>query len=485
MNKIKKILSIITLIILITSKCSAMAIIGGTNFNIRKTIELPYYYENEEKESMDILAYNSNQVYALGKYDNVINRTVTAGKQCNNSDIIAILDNAYPIQTHTSLGCANAEEAYIATQEAIYCKLENKDINKYIAENESGQRIINTVRKILKQPKKSRIKIDEVSDWKDLSKTEKYKEYRFICYDLVDNTIEAVGENSRITDTNGQIKSTLEDGQIFRLVVPKNKKMKVNIRVQAHVIGNYVQICSSNLNENIKYVIPEINTITENKEYSVNVEAVKVNILNKDDNYGVIQNSSFDILDSEYNKIMENLQTDDFGKISFELDKGKYYIKQTSIVGDYEINKALLEIDIREDNVANINITNTKLHKEQITNIEKEINVKEETKQIKEKNITEVTNINTTNINKEIINERNVTNLHNVNNFINTINRKNVLNLEKENTYRNVIEELQEQNKTLEGENHILTMTRSDYINHIDMLMHNNISVPILPVASK
>lgn len=78
-----------------------------------------------------------------------------------------------------------------------------------------------------------------------------------------------------------------------------------------------------------------------------------------------------------------------------------------------------------------------------------------------------------------------MTNLNNVNKFINTINRKNVVNLEKENIYRNTIEEMSKQNKILDGENINLNMTRSDYINHIDMLMHSKINVPILPVASR
>lgn len=485
MNKTKRILAIIILIILITTKCNAIAIIEGTSINIRRSIEVPYHYEDEEKSKYDLLVYNNNQIYALSKCDNLSNKTVTNGEKCNDLEIVTILDNAYPMQMHTTLGCADEIEAYIATQEAIYCKLENKDINKYVAENEAGQRIINAVRNILKKPQRERIRVEEASDWIDLSKTEKYKEYVMFCDDFIDGTIEVVEGNARVTDLNGQIINTMEDGGHFRLVVPKNKRMTVNIKLQAHRIGNYVQICSSTKDENIKYVMSEVDTITEHKEFEAKVQTVEVNILNEDDNYDVIANSSFDILDSEYNKIMENLRTDNFGKISLNLDKGKYYLKQTRVSSNYEINKAVLEIDIQDGNDTNINITNTKRYKEQVTKVQKEINVKEETKQIKENNIKEITNINTTNINREIVNEQNVTNLHNVNNFINTINRKNVLNLEKENIYRNVIEEIQGQNKILEGENHILNMTRSDYINHIDMLMHNNINVPILPVASK
>ncbi len=117
--------------------------------------------------------------------------------------------------------------------------------------------------------------------------------------------------------------------------------------------------------------------------------------------------------------------------------------------------------------------------------VNKEINITEENKNVVENNITQLSNITTTNINKEIINETNETNLHNVNNFINTINRKNIVNLTKENTYKNEIQEEYIQNQVLQGENITLSMTRQDYINYIDMIMLNSTKIPILPVASR
>ncbi len=133
-----------------------------------------------------------------------------------------------------------------------------------------------------------------------------------------------------------------------------------------------------------------------------------------------------------------------------------------------------------------MNINGVKATTEESTNINKEINVTEEIKNITHNNIKEISNITTTNINKEIINQTNETNLNNINNFINNINRKNVLNLKKENTYNNYIEERETiRNEVLTGDNEEVIMSRQDYINYMDMVMLDSAKVPILPVASK
>lgn len=487
MNRTKKMLVIILLIITIATKCSAITnIVEDTKIYIQEKLDVPYHYANEEKSDYYRMHYSGNQIYALGRYNDSSNIIVADGKQCNNLEINHVLENGYPMQTDTTLGCANYKEAYLATQEAIYCKLENKDVNYYIAENESGERIINAVKKILAKPKRELITLVEVSDWNTLSNTEKYKEYKIQCkYVNYNYKIKAMGENAKITDISGNETEALTNSNRFRVVVPKYTDNSVSIKIETQVKGTCVQICSAKEDINKQYAMPEIGTIQIEKDFNVNISDAKVNILNKDENGNNIIGSSFNILDSEYNIIRENIQPDASCKITVNLDKGKYYLKQTKCNNQYEINKSLISINIQNETNVNITVTNTKANNEEIVTNEKEINVKEETKNIREKNEKEIANITTTNINREIINETNVTNLNNVNNFINTINRKKVVNLNKENTYKNTIEEISKENRIIDGENINLIMTRSDYINYIDMIMHDKTNVPILPVASK
>ncbi len=487
MNRIKKIIMTVVLISLIATKCSAITIIeANTSIYVQEELEVPYHYLNEQKSDYKIRIYNANQVYALGKYRDSSNETVTNGEQYKDIQINHILENGYPMQEHTVLGCANWKEAYLATQEAIYCTVLNRDVNKYVAENEAGQRIINAVKKIVKTPKREEIEIIEVTNWIPLSNTEKYKEYNINCrHELCNYKVKAMEGNVKITDTNGNTLETAQSGEGFRVVIPRYMQDSVSIEIEAEIVGTYVQSCYSELDCNKQYVMPEIDEVQVKQRFPLNISDAKVLIQNQNERGNILTGSYFDILDAQYHKIKENLQTDQFGKITFYLDNGKYYLKQTSVESNYELNKALLEIDIQDEKDVSIHVTNTKKYYEITSTTQKEINVTEETKEIQETNTKEISNIHTTNINKEIINQTNETNLHNVNHFINTINRRNILNLKKENTYKNWIDEINIEDRILEGEDITSSMTRSDYINQMDLLMHHKINVPILPVASK
>lgn len=478
MNKIKISIIIVMLVSLIATKCSAITTIDeNSRMYILEELEAPYHYLNEEKADYKIRSLNGNSIYALGKYNDTDNEMVTSGTQYENAEINHILENGYPMQMESTLGCINWQEAYLATQEAIYCKLENKNINNYIAENESGERIINAMKKILKAPKREVITLEELTDWNSLSDTEKYKEYE------AQSSHEIRGYGIKIIE--GNAKNIYRNDTKFRLVIPKNTETPISIKVQLDIVGTYVQKFALKQDANKQYIMPEVGILKPSKEFNIRISDAIVTIQNKDEDNNSIVGSRFDVLDSEYQKIKENIQTDSFGRIIVHLDNGKYYLKQTSVAGGYEINKTLLGIEIQDGKDVKVNVVNTRSHYETVTTTQKEINVTEETKNIQEINQKEVTNIHTTNINKEIINQTNETNLNNVNQFINTINRRNVVNLKKENIYKNWIDEINTQNRILDGENINLSMTRSDYINHIDMLMHTKTSVPILPVASK
>lgn len=163
MNKIKISIIIVMLFSLIATKCSAITTIDeNSRMYILEELEAPYHYLNEEKADYKIRSLNGNSIYALGKYNDTDNEMVTSGTQYVNAEINHILENGYPMQMESTLGCINWKEAYLATQEAIYCKLENKNINNYIAENESGERIINAMKKILKAPKRDVITLEEL-----------------------------------------------------------------------------------------------------------------------------------------------------------------------------------------------------------------------------------------------------------------------------------------------------------------------------------
>lgn len=455
--------------------------------------DIGYSYNGETKRVL-IRAYGDNPVYTLKKSNEGTMCYVTELTVYKNEKIRNILKNGYACKTYSEIGCANIVEATIATQEAICIELERRNVDEYVIEDSQGERILNSAKKILEnaaKEKKEEIEITSKDEyWKEYNEDNQYKYKEFTIKSM--NTTEGnitieKGENVKIIDTLGNSKQEFLNGDSFYLVVPKNIEQEVKIKLSCEKEELIVYTAKKEEEEDNKYILAEPGIEGVEKEFNVNVVGnSNVEITNKDQTTKEpIFGNVFSILNEDSSILKDNLTTDAEGKINITLDKGNYYLKQKTAIDGYNVNKALIEISIGNTEPVDINIESTKTSTQETTNVNKEINVTEENKNIVENNIKEEINITTTNINKEIINQTNQTNLNNVNNFINTINRKNVVNLKKENTYKNQVEEEFIQNKTINGENQVLTMTRQDYINYIDMLMLDSAKVPILPVASK
>lgn len=497
-HKIISILAIIIIIINISNISSASLVGKEVNISAREYNNIPYSYGNEERKAVLRFTDDNIPVYVMKKNDVITSFTTNNIEFYNDEAIKNILKNGYGCKNWQELGSNNVEEAYLATQEAIYIQKEGRNIDDYEiveGEEESANRILNTTREILKNASKEKPNTINITTndtkWKTYEENSnyKYKEYSIESANTIpgDITIQN-GKDVKVVDKlTNEIKSTFNDGDIFYLIVPKDIDQEITLQFNYEMSGTnlYTYRKTSAIEE--QYLLAEKEGFVLSASFKEEViTEVNLEILNQSKETKLpIKGNIFSIIKQDGTVVKRELETDEEGKINTKIAKGKYYLQQTNTIDGYNLNKALIEIDVGDQENISIKVESTKPVTEEVTILNKEINVIEESKNVIENNITEVSNIKTTNINKEIINETNETNLHNVNNFINTINRKNVTNLTKENIYNNYIDEIYTQNKELEGENVTLHMTRKDYVNYIDMLMLDSAKVPILPVASK
>ncbi|MCI8353286.1 MAG: Cys-Gln thioester bond-forming surface protein [Clostridia bacterium] len=497
-HKIVSILAIIITVINISSISSASLVgkeikISATEYN-----NMPYSYNEEERKIVLRFTEENIPVYVMKKNNVMTSFTTSDIEFYNDEKIKNILKNGYGCKTWEELGSNNLEEAYIATQEAIYISKEGRNIEDYKiieGEEERANRILNTAKDILinaSKEKPSTINITtKATKWKTYEENNdyKYKEYHIESGNTIPGDITIVkGEDVKIVDKlTNEIKNTFNDGDIFYLIVPKDIEQDIKLQFNYEMNGAYLYTYRKTNALEDQYLFAEKTGLISSASFAEKViTEVNLEILNQDKETKLpIKENMFSIIKEDGTVVKRDLVTNEEGKINTKITKGKYYLQQTSTVDGYNINKALIEIDVGNQENITIKVESTKPVTEEFTVLNKEINVTEESKNVIENNITEVSNITTTNINKKIINETNETNLHNVNNFINTINRKNVTNLTKDNIYNNYIDEIFTQNKELEGENVTLHMTRKDYANYIDMIMLDSAKVPILPVASK
>ena len=63
--------------------------------------------------------------------------------------------NGYPYKSISQLGCQTEDEAYLATKQAVYCMLTNRDVSEYSAIGESGERTLNALTTIVNNARNS------------------------------------------------------------------------------------------------------------------------------------------------------------------------------------------------------------------------------------------------------------------------------------------------------------------------------------------
>lgn len=471
--------------------CQVKGATESINTYIHKSGILPFYHQDRQNVNQYnlILDYNDNVVYQKSEDQKDIQGTINKKQKVSNSTIIEILNNGYPNKTPQELGCDNIEEAYMATQEAIYTIVDNKNIDNYTLYNESGRKVINAMKTILNNSLSADkiITIDAIEDKWEEEGGYLTKQYRInLLRQIYNSTINIEESDIKVTDINGVEKSTFTNEDIIKILIPKDAEIQsldIKLRGQLQEVGGY--ICDDINGKEYIYVQQDYYDIETIKNIKVK-ELLNVKIINKDnDTKEPIVGNEFELY-QENQLIKSNLITDSNGEILIEnLPIGIYSLKQANVIEGYSKLLSNIEINLEAVNkLTTVNINNSKTKVEESTNHNQEINVIEENKEIQENNVTDVLNINTENVFKDIINETNEVNLCNRNEFINTTNIKNIKNIKRNKTYNNTIEK-ENVEEIILNDSQNYEMTREDFINYMDNIKLGNNDVPTLPLTGK
>ena len=214
----KKIIAIISLILIITSiipmKSKAIEEVNGARIYskgltdallIRNGIGIHTYIAVYSDGNKEYPAYCLNRELAgveLGDQTVDINSLVT------DAAIWRTVVNGYPYKSISELGCETEDEAYLATKQAVYCTLTNRDPNTYSAVGEAGERTLQALRNIVSNAENSQeTKIANVvtiqkegTEWKQDEKENDYlyKDYWINTNSSMQNyqvDIEKINEN--------------------------------------------------------------------------------------------------------------------------------------------------------------------------------------------------------------------------------------------------------------------------------------------------
>lgn len=359
-----------------------------------------------------------------------------------------IIINGYPYKSIEELGVANAKEAYLATKQAVYCYLDNRNVEEYSGVGESGARTLRALKQIWYNAQNStETKISNTvditpvdSEWKQdtinpeyISKTYTVK----ASAPMVDYEIKIEGENLPkgiiVTDTNNDVMRTFSPFNEFKVLIPINElkkdgTFKINLETK---MDTKPVLYGVSQNSNLQSYALTTFTYEDSKgtyteRYLKNEAQIKI-LKQEKGTKKPLECVEFQILNSNKEVIYQSLKTNARGEIILkEITPGTYYLRETKTLEGYVLYDEDIKIEVDLNEQVNITVNNTK---EKNIEISKEVTNIEVSKA--EKNVNKKTD--ESNIVKEgdVINIYKETNENNINQKTKVINKINVKKLPK------------------------------------------------------
>ncbi len=307
-------------------------------------------------------------------------QTVDVDSFVNNVMVWRAIINGYPYKTIEELGCKTEEEAYLATKQAVYSMLTNRDISEYSAIGESGERCLNALKQIAAAARSSNevkvsseLKINQTNSLWEIDKIDNnYVSQEFSVsanagfdtykIELSDVNVEGI----KITDLNNNENSEFKYNEKFKILIPvTNITNDGSFAINAYgkVATKPVLYGKSRDASLQNYAITgytyEDGTGAKKVYYAKN--DTKIVIVKKDENnQNYLQGVEFNLLDENKNIIYTGLTTDENGKIEIDnLLPGTYYIQETRTLEGYNLYDKLIKVELELNETSTINVINT------------------------------------------------------------------------------------------------------------------------------
>lgn len=347
------------------------------------------YYEEDDKIYP---AYCLNPEFK-GVNEDIKEYTLNLDGKVNDEKIWKVIINGYPYKTLEELDVDSKEEAYTATQFAIYTVLHNRNVNDYESiGSDAGNRTLNAYKKIMENAinssEKITDKIEIISDNENwivdtneiniLSKTYSIKSNSKIGTYKVNLKCEN-NDELKITDINGNEKEVFSIEEKFKILVPISS-LKDEQCFEIEVISNlmtkpilYGKTMIENT-QNYALVGKEYEEFKGSDEDILPKNNTKLKIIKQEINTNKkLEGVKFNLLNSSNDNVFQNLITDKNGEITIEnILPGTYFLQEIETKDEYKLIEEPIEINIKFDEEKEIVIENEL----------KPVEVKEEIKEI-------------------------------------------------------------------------------------------------------
>lgn len=343
--------------------------------------EIGAYFVVHNKDGIEYPAYcldpDLDGVGEVEQYD------LTVNEKIQEVGLWRVLINGYPYKTPEQLGVANEKEAYLATKQALYCYIKNRNPDKYLSNGSSaGNRTLNALKQIVNNAKDSTEVpplnntqiIANQTEWQQDSIEKKYVSKTYEVHStttIKDYTISISGNNIlegiKVTDINNTERKTFANNEKFKILIPiynlnNNGNFNINLDTEALTKPVLYGASPSKDLQNYALVVHEFEETNNVYSESYGENKTKIKILKQDKTTKQpLQGVEFELLDENKELIYTNLVTDVNGEILIRnLLPGKYYIREIKALNGYINYDELIEIDIELNETFTITINNSR-----------------------------------------------------------------------------------------------------------------------------
>lgn len=334
-------------------------------------------------------------------------QTVDVKQLVNNVMVWRAIINGYPYKSISELGCNTEEEAYLATKQAVYCMLTNRDVNEYSAIGEAGERTLNALKTIVNNARNSNqtkvsseLTVNEQEKlWKIDNLDSSYISKTFLVTANTSMSKYTVNvknlniEGYKLVNQNNKEKTEFSNSEKFKILIPIQEVKQdgnFSIEVSAQVATKPVFYGESRDSGLQSYALTgytyEEGTGSKKVYYTKN--ETKIIITKIDDKTGKkLEGVEFELLDKDQNKIYTEITTNKDGIATIDnLLPGIYYIRETKTLEGYQLYSKLIKVELELNEETTVNVINSEKEPEIYKEEKKtELAVKEEKSSIKVK----------------------------------------------------------------------------------------------------
>lgn len=339
-----------------------------------KTARYAYY----EEDGKSYPAYCVNPDFN-GVNEDMKEYTLNVNENVTNEKIWKVIINGYPYKTLEQLGVETKEEAYVATQFAVYTVLQNRNVNDYESiGTDAGNRTLKAYKKIIENATNSKEKItDKIEIIQDnenwivdtneinvISKTYSVKSNSKIGTYKVNLKCEN-NDELKVTDINGKEKEVFSVDEKFKILVPisslKNEQ-SLEIEVVSNLKSKPILYGKTVIENTQNYALAgkEYEELLGVDEDILPKNNTKLTIIKQETNSNKrIEGVKFSLLNSGNDIVFQDLITDKNGEVIIDgILPGTYFLQEIETKDEYQLVEEPIEINIEFDEEKEIIVEN-------------------------------------------------------------------------------------------------------------------------------